>query len=527
MSNHLQAITDRARAIRIAKPSMKWTDAVKKASMDLGYGGSQKQVSGKSKTIIYAKPIKKKSGKTTLKVYARAKATPKIKPGKAMPPGMSVPRKPKPKPRKPSSTTYVTPKGRVYSKTATGRKRILGPGYQTEREWFNLARQQDVTFRNDENILRWIWQNRQILFARSINTLTWDKLVDTYPIVIEFISSTKIDTDRLENLPKARKLWNSVKKINLRPSVKNIPGERAPRDIYPGLGNLNLTPAQSKEMEALARFKTKNSGVSSLYRGLVTYRAKILRGDIVILAEINGRPIDKFVFNAVTNYETIKLLAKALNLDEKEITQSKMNGLKYQGGQPMLSLSGYPMKKERIFIGANASCCGKMRKMKARPKNVGELQKLYSVPEIEVLMKGRKGIAVSPKVINSDSGASIIRSYMDAYNPNIRSTREMFGVLYLNFQNNVIGVYVDGIGGQTSVAVDMQYALLIGLKLTAKAVIIFHNHPSGNLTPSPQDKKITQEYKAGFETLSIQMIDHLILSGTTLGYYSFREEGNL
>jgi DNA repair protein RadC len=440
MSNHLQAITDRARAIRSAKPSMKWTDAVKKASMDLGYGGSQKKVSGKSKTIIYAKPVKKKSGKTTLKVYARAKAMPKVKPGQALPPAMSVPRKPKPKPRKPSSTTYVTPKGKVYTKTATGRKRILGTGYQTEREWFNLARQQDVTFRDDKDCLKFIWQNRKILFATKIDSYGWDRLVDTFPIVIDFISSTKIDTDRLENLPKARKLWTSVKKINLRPSVKNIPGYRSPGAIKKGFG---------------------------------------------------------------------------------------LQGISYKTGQPLLSLSGYPMKKERIFIGANASCCGKMRKMKARPKNVGELEKLYAVPEIEVLMKGRKGIAVSPKVINSDSGASIIRSYMDAYNPNIRSTREMFGCLYMNFQNNVIGVYVDGIGGQTSVAVDMQYALLIGLKLTAKAVIIFHNHPSGNLTPSPQDKNITKEYKASFDTLGIQMIDHIILSGTTLGYYSFREHGNL
>ncbi len=142
-------------------------------------------------------------------------------------------------------------------------------------------------------------------------------------------------------------------------------------------------------------------------------------------------------------------------------------------------------------------------------------------------MVGRKGIANGKKITGSESAATIIRNYMDAYNPNIRSTREMFGVMYLNFQNNVIGIYVDGIGGQTNTAVDMQYALVVAIKLTAKACIIFHNHPSGNLTPSPQDAKITDEYGKAFPKIGCQLIDHIILSGTDNDYYSFGDNGNL
>jgi len=59
----------------------------------------------------------------------------------------------------------------------------------------------------------------------------------------------------------------------------------------------------------------------------------------------------------------------------------------------------------------------------------------------------------------------------------------------------------------------------------ATAVIIAHNHPAGNVTPSKDDVEITQKLRAAGETLGIKVLDHIIFSHK--GYYSFLENNKL
>lgn len=59
----------------------------------------------------------------------------------------------------------------------------------------------------------------------------------------------------------------------------------------------------------------------------------------------------------------------------------------------------------------------------------------------------------------------------------------------------------------------------------ASAVILAHNHPSGQLTPSQEDRAVTQQLKVAGEVLGIQVLDHVIFS--TRGYYSFAEHESL
>ncbi len=60
------------------------------------------------------------------------------------------------------------------------------------------------------------------------------------------------------------------------------------------------------------------------------------------------------------------------------------------------------------------------------------------------------------------------------------------------------------------------------LKANACAIIVAHNHPSGNLQPSVADKKITQKIKEAGQLLDIHLLDHIILS--TDSYFSFADE---
>jgi DNA repair protein RadC len=59
----------------------------------------------------------------------------------------------------------------------------------------------------------------------------------------------------------------------------------------------------------------------------------------------------------------------------------------------------------------------------------------------------------------------------------------------------------------------------------ACAVIVAHNHPSGRLDPSPEDREITRRLKEAADTLGIALLDHVIFSSE--GYFSFVEHGLL
>ncbi|MGE8512960.1 MAG: JAB domain-containing protein, partial [Chryseobacterium culicis] len=79
--------------------------------------------------------------------------------------------------------------------------------------------------------------------------------------------------------------------------------------------------------------------------------------------------------------------------------------------------------------------------------------------------------------------------------------------------------------GISSTIVDVRIIMQAALLCNASAVILAHNHPSGNLNPSNEDLKITQNIKNASIFLNIQLLDHCIL--TSEDYLSFADEGKL
>jgi len=65
----------------------------------------------------------------------------------------------------------------------------------------------------------------------------------------------------------------------------------------------------------------------------------------------------------------------------------------------------------------------------------------------------------------------------------------------------------------------------MALQASASSIIVAHNHPSGNLKPSENDRKMTDKINGACKLLDINLLDHIIL--TTDSYYSFAEEGQL
>lgn len=101
--------------------------------------------------------------------------------------------------------------------------------------------------------------------------------------------------------------------------------------------------------------------------------------------------------------------------------------------------------------------------------------------------------------------------------------KEMSYAVYLNRENEILAVKKISEGGVSATVIDPKIVFQGALKLNASALIISHNHPSGNLKPSSADIKLTKDLMQGGKYLSIEVLDHLII--TSDGYLSFINEG--
>ena len=102
---------------------------------------------------------------------------------------------------------------------------------------------------------------------------------------------------------------------------------------------------------------------------------------------------------------------------------------------------------------------------------------------------------------------------------------EQFKAILLNRAHKVLGIYLVSTGGVSGTAVDPKLVFAAALKANASAIILTHNHPSGNLQPSEADLQLTRKLKEAGKYLELPILDHLII--TEEGYYSFADEGLL
>jgi DNA repair protein RadC len=102
--------------------------------------------------------------------------------------------------------------------------------------------------------------------------------------------------------------------------------------------------------------------------------------------------------------------------------------------------------------------------------------------------------------------------------------REAMYALYLNRANRVLGAFVISIGGIAGTIGDPKLIFQAALKSNASGIILTHNHPSGNASPSQADIELTRRIKDAAKLLEMQLLDHIIiLPGSS--YFSFADEG--
>jgi DNA repair protein RadC len=102
---------------------------------------------------------------------------------------------------------------------------------------------------------------------------------------------------------------------------------------------------------------------------------------------------------------------------------------------------------------------------------------------------------------------------------------EEFWVLILNRANQVMKEQYLSKGGIAGTVVDIRLICRSALENNASGVVIGHNHPSGQVLPSEQDKSITKKLKEALKMFEIALLDHIIVGDRK--YYSFSDEGLL
>lgn len=143
------------------------------------------------------------------------------------------------------------------------------------------------------------------------------------------------------------------------------------------------------------------------------------------------------------------------------------------------------------------------------------------VSEVQLSYKCKQDPKTMIKIQSSKDSYEILKPFFE----DVMSYREFFYVIYLNRRNRVLSVHKLSEGGCSGTVVDPKMVFQGALLANAQAIILCHNHPSGECNPSEQDKIITRNiYKAG-EALEISVLDHIIISEHT--YYSFADEGLL
>jgi len=110
--------------------------------------------------------------------------------------------------------------------------------------------------------------------------------------------------------------------------------------------------------------------------------------------------------------------------------------------------------------------------------------------------------------------------------PNLADLRhEELWIVVTNRAGKVIEKKKVSQGGTSETSADIRLILKTAIHALAAGIILYHNHPSGNLAPSTQDDQLTQRLRKAAKLMDITLLDHLIIADRR--YYSYADEGRL
>jgi len=151
---------------------------------------------------------------------------------------------------------------------------------------------------------------------------------------------------------------------------------------------------------------------------------------------------------------------------------------------------------------------------------IGEAKAIAIVAALELGRRRREREPVKMSKIGSSKDVYAMFEPMLSDLPH-----EEFWAVMLNRANKVIKKVNISRGGTSGTVADPKLIFKHALEVLASSIVLCHNHPSGNLSPSKADIALTKKLKGAGEMMSIPILDHIIVSDQ--GYYSFADQGQL
>jgi DNA repair protein RadC len=153
-------------------------------------------------------------------------------------------------------------------------------------------------------------------------------------------------------------------------------------------------------------------------------------------------------------------------------------------------------------------------------KGIGEAKAISIIAALELGRRRKQEDVLEKKAVTSSKQAyEIIKPVLEDL------PHEEFWIILVNQANKVINKHLIGRGGIAETTADVRIIFKLALENLASGVILSHNHPSGNLTPSQSDINLTNKIKEASTLFNISILDHIIIGDSN--YYSFRDEGIL
>ena len=146
----------------------------------------------------------------------------------------------------------------------------------------------------------------------------------------------------------------------------------------------------------------------------------------------------------------------------------------------------------------------------------------FNVAEVALSYRNSVPYNQRTKITGAKDAYRILRKLHD---DNTIDYTETFKVLYLNQANHVLGYKIVSEGGITSTYSDIRTIMQGALLTNAVAMILGHNHPSGNVKPSREDERITDQISKAAQLLNIRVLDHIVY--TRENHFSFSDHGRL
>lgn len=223
-----------------------------------------------------------------------------------------------------------------------------------------------------------------------------------------------------------------------------------------------------------------------------------------------------------------------LNADDRPREKAIRSGIKSLSdaellaiiiGQGLPGMSALDMSRSMLYSTSGSLpdiARMSIKELTRRFKGIGDAKAVSIAASFELGARCSSAInrsAAPNKITGSEDAYNLLRDSM-ALLP-----YEEFRVILLSRSNAVIADRLISRGGTAATVVDPKIIMREAIDHLAAGMILVHNHPSGALSPSAEDDRLTRKIKQGAELLDIRVLDHIII--TSKGFYSYNDNGRM